>query len=117
MKDWKVPGIIILLAILALEVGWLASHPRETAEVMLLLANLWMVPLFNPLTDEGAYERRVEVFLRVMRALGVDMADWEALSSERLDAMGATPWPNWKLDAPAGEARDGCAPKKQPEVG
>ena len=31
MKDWKVPGILILLAILALEVGWLAGHPRETA--------------------------------------------------------------------------------------
>lgn len=90
-----------------------ATHPRETAEVMLLLANLWMVPLFNPLPDEGAYERRVEVFLRVMRALGVDMADWEALSSERLDAMGATPWPNWRLDAPAGEVPDGSAPEER----
>lgn len=100
-----------------------ATHPRETAEVMLLLANLWMVPLFNPLPDEGAYERRVEVFLRVMRALGVDMADWEALSSERLDAMGATPWPNWRLDAPAGEVPDGrapeerTAPEERPEAG
>ena len=82
-----------------------------------LLANLWMVPLFNPLPDEGAYERRVEVFLRVMRALGVDMADWEALSSERLDAMGATPWPNWRLDAPAGEVPDGRAPEERPEAG
>ena len=84
---------------------------------MLLLANLWMVPLFNPLEDEGAYERRVEVFLRVMHALGVDMADWEALSSERLDAMGGgVPWQSWKLDKDDG-APDGCGSKRQPGVG
>ena len=76
-----------------------ATHPRETAEVMLLLSNLWMVPLFNPLEDEGAYERRVEVFLRVMHALGVDVTDWEALSAERLEAFGhGALWPEWKLD-------------------
>ena len=91
-----------------------ATHPRETAEVMLLLANLWMVPLFHPLEDEGAYERRVEVFLRVMRALGVDMADWEALSSERLAALGeeAAPWASWKW-----AQTTGCEQEKQPGVG
>ena len=90
-----------------------ATHPRETAEVMLLLANLWKVPLFNPLADEGAYERRVEVFLRVMHALGVDIVDWEALSADRLGKLAAdVPWKSWK-----GEETPGCPHEMQPEVG
>ncbi len=90
-----------------------ATHPREIAEVMLLLANLWMVPLFNPLADEGAYERRVEVFLRVMHALGVDIVDWEALSADRLGKLAAdVPWKSWK-----GEETPGCPQEMQPEVG
>lgn len=61
-----------------------ARHPRETAEVMLLLANLWMVPLFHPLSDEGEFERRAEVLVSVMHALGVDMVDWKSFDPARM---------------------------------
>ncbi|MDY2777526.1 MAG: TetR/AcrR family transcriptional regulator [Collinsella sp.] len=50
-----------------------AEFPRETAEVMLLLANLWMVPLYHPLADEGELDRRAAVLLKVMHALGIDL--------------------------------------------
>lgn len=34
-----------------------SEYPRETAEVILLFANLWMVPLFHPLADKAEFER------------------------------------------------------------
>lgn len=64
-----------------------SEYPRETAEVMLLVANLWMVPLFNPVASREEFERRVGVFLRVCRALGVDLADWESLDPARVVNM------------------------------
>lgn len=77
--------------------------PRETAEVMLLLANLWMVPLFHPVADEDEYHRRVQVFLRVVRALGVDlMGDAPA---EELRAWGDT----WKYVNGAPDSAAGTA--------
>lgn len=51
------------------------EYPREAAEVILLLANLWMVPLFHPAESEDEYYRRAEVLLRVAHALGVDLLD------------------------------------------
>ncbi len=60
------------------------EHPREVAEVMLLLANLWMVPLFNPVSSGEEYQRRVEVFLRIMHALGIDLVSWDALDPARM---------------------------------
>lgn len=50
---------------------------RETAEVMLLLTNLWIAPRHHPLADEGEFECRVTVFARVMHAHGVGLADWK----------------------------------------
>ena len=61
-----------------------SEYPRETAEVMLLLANLWMVPLFHPVADAAEFERRAAVLVRVMHALGVDLADWESFDPERM---------------------------------
>ena len=61
-----------------------SEYPRETAEVMLLLANLWMVPLYHPLADKAEFERRAAVLVRVMHALGVDLADWESFDPERM---------------------------------
>ena len=43
------------------------AHPREAAEAMMLLSNLWVVPLFCPLTEEAEYGRRVEVFMDITR--------------------------------------------------
>ncbi len=51
------------------------EYPREVAEVMLVLGNLWMVPLFHPLSSEGEFERRVAVLLKVLRALGVNLTE------------------------------------------
>lgn len=61
-----------------------SEYPRETAEVMLLLANLWMVPLFHPLADKAEFERRASVLVRVMHALGVDLVDWESFDPARM---------------------------------
>lgn len=61
-----------------------SEFPRETAEVMLLLANLWMVPLFHPVSDEGEFERRATVLVRVMHALGVDLVEWKSFDPARM---------------------------------
>ena len=61
-----------------------SEYPRETAEVMLLLANLWMVPLYHPLADKAEFERRAAVLVRVMHALGVDLVDWESFDPARM---------------------------------
>lgn len=63
-----------------------AEHPREVAEVLILLANLWLVPMFNPLPadDREAYQRRVQTFLRVSHAVGVDLVDWKSLDQKRV---------------------------------
>lgn len=47
------------------------AHPRETAEVLLLISNLWVVPLFHPFSDEDEFRRRTEVFARIADALGI----------------------------------------------
>ena len=60
------------------------EYPRETAEVMVLLANMWMVPLFHPLEDEAEFERRASVLVRVMHALGVDLVEWESFDPARM---------------------------------
>lgn len=52
--------------------------PRETAEVLLLIANLWMVPLYNPVSSPEEFARRVRVFESVSRALGVELTDANA---------------------------------------
>lgn len=79
------------------------EHPREVAEVMLLLANLWMVPLFNPVASVEEYRRRAEVFLRVMHALGIDLVSWDSLDSVRMWSE------NWDAlaNGDAGGERDG----------
>ena len=77
-----------------------SEYPRETAEVMLLLANLWMVPLFHPLSDEAEFERRAAVLVRVMHALGVDLVDWDSFSPLR---MWDDSWGQLARDLAAGE--------------
>lgn len=52
--------------------------PRETAEVLLLIANLWMVPLYNPVSSPEEFARRVRVFESVSRSLGVELTDANA---------------------------------------
>lgn len=78
------------------------THPREAAEAIMLLANLWMPPMFLPLQDVDAFQRRADVLLTVARALGVDLVDMDSLDARR--AWGE----NWERlvppDTEAGEA-------------
>lgn len=76
-----------------------AEHPREVAEVLILLANLWLVPMFNPLPadDREAYQRRVQTFLRVSHAVGVDLVDWKSLDQKRVGKVAEEEgWASWR---------------------
>lgn len=100
-----------------------AEHPREVAEVLILLANLWLVPMFNPLPadDCEAYQRRVQTFLRVSHAVGVDLVDWKSLDQKRVGKVAEEEgWASWRWaqkepwagseegPAAAGEEPAGC---------
>ena len=104
------------------------AHPREAAEAMMLLSNLWVVPLFCPLTEEAEYGRRVEVFMDMTRMLGIDLSALSSLEDARMWGEDGTPsvhapageGPDGRGSAPAGEqpaAPDGCRTEKKPEVG
>lgn len=81
------------------------THPREAAEAMMLLSNLWVVPLFCPLTEEAEYGRRVEVFMDITRTLGIELSGLSSLEDARMWGEDGTP----SAHAPAGEGPDGCA--------
>ena len=104
------------------------AHPREAAEAMMLLSNLWVVPLFCPLTEEAEYGRRVEVFMDITRMLGIDLSALSSLEDTRMWGEDGTPsvhalageGPDGCALAPATEqpaAPDGCRTEKKPEVG
>ncbi len=82
------------------------AHPREAAEAMMLLSNLWVVPLFCPLTEEAEYGRRVEVFMDITRMLGIDLSALSSLEDTRMWGEDGTP----SVHALAGEGPGGCAP-------
>lgn len=108
-----------------------AKHPREAAEALLLLANLWMVPLFNPIPvdDPAAYQRRVETFLTITHALGIDLVDWESLDPARMGHVASEQaWTDWQWLAKESGAGTratqdasvpiaGCTEEKQPQDG
>lgn len=81
------------------------AHPREAAEAMMLLSNLWVVPLFCPLTEESEYGRRVEVFMDITRTLGIELSALSSLEDTRMWGEDGTP----SVHALAGEGPDGCA--------
>lgn len=89
------------------------AHPREAAEAMMLLSNLWVVPLFCPLTDEAEYGRRVEVFMDITRMLGIDLSALSSLEDARMWGEDGTP----PVYAPAGEGPDGPAAPVSAEGG
>ncbi len=91
------------------------EHPHEVAEVLLLIANLWLVPLFNPVASREEYGRRAEVFFKIAHALGVDLAAFDSLDPERLEGVGVPeawqPLASWRYvssDA-AGGASVACS--------
>lgn len=89
------------------------AHPREAAEAMMLLSNLWVVPLFCPLTEEAEYGRRVEVFMDITRMLGIDLSALSSLEDARMWGEDGTP----SVYAPAGEGPDGPAAPAPEEGG
>ncbi len=67
------------------------AYPREVAELLMLASNLWMVPLFCPVSNGEEFERRSEVFLIVARALGIDFGNWESADRARHLVDGQAP--------------------------
>lgn len=49
-------------------------YPKELAEIISLLANLWLNPLVFPMTDEEL-QRKCEVILGMMAMLGINVFD------------------------------------------
>ena len=84
---------------------WETGRTLPDVQSMLLLANLWMVPLYHPLADKAEFERRAAVLVRVMHALGVDLVDWESFDPTR---MWDDSWGELARDlAGEGAAKDG----------
>lgn len=52
------------------------EYPREMADVMMLLSNLWMSPLML-LTDVEAMERKCRCFMEMMKHMGLEVMDDE----------------------------------------
>lgn len=50
------------------------EYPMETAQVLMVLSNVWMNPLIYTETMENT-EHKVAILYRIMHALGIDMVD------------------------------------------
>lgn len=48
------------------------EYPQETADILSLLANLWMIPMWGPRGTVEDFRRRVACFEKVARALGIE---------------------------------------------
>lgn len=55
------------------------AYPEQLAEVILLLINLWLTPLVY-YDDIKVMHQRYELFMQMMRGLGLDLADDELLN-------------------------------------
>ena len=62
------------------------DYPEELAELILLVANVWMNPMIFDSSVEESY-RKFMVFAQMMRSLGLDIVDDELL--ERLQELTA----------------------------
>lgn len=63
------------------------EQPREMAEVVVLLANLWVAPLFCSMTAERL-EARMRFYLGMLGAMGADLSDRNIAA--RVEAMRET---------------------------
>ena len=82
----------------------------------------------GPVRTREEFARRVEVFLAVTHALGVDIVEWDSVDRARLVAEAWGPFEGSDPAAPGdaaeggekddgGGATGGCAPEMQPPVG
>ena len=59
-----------------------ADHPRQLAELILLVANIWLDPMvFDSSVEESS--RRFMVFAQMMEGFGLDIMDGEMLERVR----------------------------------
>lgn len=56
------------------------EHPREVAEAMMTLCDVWMHPLLRPTTPE-AVRTRCQVFVQIMAGMGLDVLDDELIDA------------------------------------
>ena len=70
----------------------------------------------GPVRTREEFARRVEVFLAVTHALGVDVVEWDSVDRARLVAEA---WGHLEEcdHASSDDATGGCAPEMQPPVG
>lgn len=60
------------------------TQPKEMAEVLILLANLWVSPMFRRSTAEEM-ENRLKYYVKLIRAMGADVFDSDIF--EKLEAF------------------------------
>lgn len=78
------------------------TQPREMAEVLVLLANLWVAPLFSDLTEDQL-AARMGYFMQLLKAMGADLVDRGVTEKvERFRAVRAQA----RKDAPHGGSGD-----------
>lgn len=54
------------------------DYPEQLAELILLVANIWMNPMIFNSSEEETY-RKYMVFFQMMESFGLDVADSELL--------------------------------------
>lgn len=74
------------------------EHPREAAEAVSLLANLWLLPLFRPLESKAEMLARADCLRKMAAAVGLDLGP---------DVMETTAqvWEAWNRERPRGKKR------------
>lgn len=83
--DEVVPRYIEPIVRQGMEDGTIRTEqPREMAEVVVLLANLWVAPLFCSMTAERL-EARMRFYLDMLGAMGADLSDRNIAA--RVEAM------------------------------
>ena len=53
-----------------------AEHPKELAEVLMILTDVWLHPLMVPTSSESM-KNRCQVFDQILRGMGMDLLDDE----------------------------------------
>lgn len=80
LYDIVVPDFIQPILKQGIEDGSIITeYPRELAEAMMLLTNVWLNPLVRP-TDAGGMRSRCITFNRLLKGMGLDLLDDEMIA-------------------------------------
>lgn len=78
--DIVVPDFILPILQEAIDDGSIQTdYPKELAEAMMILANLWLNPLVHE-TEESDIERKCIAMNKMLIGLGVDLIDDEMIA-------------------------------------